>query len=731
MHQPACQLDMRSVMNTLGMTNTMKNKRSPHLARPAFRLAMLSAAVGALYLPAAHAAEAVLPSVVVTATGYEQKIKEAPASISVITREDLQKKPFTNLADAIQDLEGVSINGSGPGDKDISIRGLPGEYTLILVDGRRQNTREARSRGTGGFQQFQIPPMEAIERIEVVRGPMSSLYGSDAMGGVVNIITRKSPKEWHGSMTLGGTITEHSAEGNTGQSSFWVGGPLVKDLLSLQLYGALSNQAEDNIFYAKSGDGGKDANHLADINAKLSFTPNKDHEITFEAGHNELRKTTTPGKSINPVYSKEDQIDTRDHWSLSHNGKYGIVRSNLALYQEIEKSRTDVNNVNNGKGLKITNTTLDGQLSFLFDRHTLKIGTQAGQLVGSDMQAQEAFPAPDYKFTGKPNPDRITVNTWALFAEDTYDLTDSLKLTGGGRLDHHSVFGSHFTPRLYLVEQLNSQWTLKGGVGKGFKAPTIRQSTDGYCMRTGSGAETGLLCGNSNLKPEESTSYEASLHFDNNQGLSANATAFYNRFKNKVVSFGTDQMTNVLQSRNRKTKVYEDARIYVYDNVDNVDIRGLEFSGSWAFAPRWTVSGNYTYTKSKRHGGKETTFSGQSLEGMPLDKTPEHAGNVKLAWNPVEKLDVYTRLNFEGKQYYAAFRNGASGVRTRGGSSTWDLGGTYRINKTFDVNFAVFNVADRTVAIDDRLGNRSNGPLDGNWMVDEGRRYWLTLTGKF
>ncbi|XLM21708.1 TonB-dependent receptor, partial [Chromobacterium piscinae] len=105
-----------------------------------------------------------------------------------------------------------------------------------------------------------------------------------------------------------------------------------------------------------------------------------------------------------------------------------------------------------------------------------------------------------------------------------YDLTDTLKLTGGGRLDHHSVFGSHFTPRLYLVDQLNAQWTLKGGVGKGFKAPTIRQSTDGYCMRTGSQVETGLLCGNSKLKPEESTSYEASLHFDDNQGLNANAT---------------------------------------------------------------------------------------------------------------------------------------------------------------------------------------------------------------
>ncbi|SUX88675.1 Colicin I receptor precursor [Chromobacterium violaceum] len=721
MRQPACQLDMRSVMNTLGMTNTMKNKRSPHLARPAFRLAMLSAAVGALYLPAAHAAEAVLPSVVVTATGYEQKIKEAPASISVITREELEKKPFTNLADAIQDLEGVNINGSGPADKDISIRGMPGEYTLILVDGRRQNTREARSRGTGGFQQYQIPPMEAIERIEVVRGPMSSLYGSDAMGGVVNIITRKSPKEWHGSMTLGGTITEHADEGNTGQSSFWVGGPLVKDLLSLQLYGALNNQAEDNIYYARSRDGGKDAAHLGDFNAKLSFTPNKDHEITFEAGHNELRKTTTPGKTLALTSDKYDQLDQRDHWSLSHNGKYGIVRSNLALYQEIEKSSSDTNNINDGTDLKITNTTLDGQLSFLFDRHTLKIGTQVGQQVGSSLRAQEAL-KPPFKYVGTQNPDKVTVNTWALFAEDTYDLTDSLKLTGGGRLDHHSVFGSHFTPRLYLVEQLNSQWTLKGGVGKGFKAPTIRQSTDGYCMRTGSQVETGLLCGNSNLKPEESTSYEASLHFDNNQDLSANATLFYNDFKNKVVSYGTDQFTNQLIAKGKP------ARVYVYGNVDSVNIRGLELSGNWTFAPRWTVSGNYTYTKSKRHGGKETSYSGQSLEGMPLDKTPEHAGNVKLAWNPVEKLDLYTRLNFEGKQYYTGFRNGANVARTRGGSSTWDLGGTYRINKTFDVNFAVFNVGDRKVAIDDRA---RDGGLDGNWMVDEGRRYWLTLTGKF
>lgn len=691
-------------------------------ARHGVRLALLSAAVSALYLPAAHAAEAeaTLPSVVVTASGYEQKIKQAPASISVITREDLAKKPFTNLTDAIRDLEGVNINGADPTDKDISIRGMPGEYTLIMVDGRRQNTREARSRGTGGFQQYQIPPMEAIERIEVVRGPMSSLYGSDAMGGVVNIITRKAPKEWHGSMTLGGTITEHSNEGNTGQSSFWLGGPLVKDLLSLQVYGALNNQAEDNIYYSPGDIGGKDANHVADINAKLTFTPNQDHDITFEAGHNKLRKTTTPGKSLDSSDKKYDQLDTRDHWSLSHNGKYGNVRSNLALYQEIEKNRQDINNVSNNQNIKITNTTLDGQLSFLLDRHTLKTGVQFGNQEASGLSNTEAIRG----YQGAGNPEKITVNTWALFAEDSYEATDSLTITAGARVDHHSTFGTHFTPRLYFVDHLNSQWTLKGGVGKGFKAPTIRQSSANFCMPTGSSSKKrGTLCGNPNLKPEESTSYEVGLYFDNEKGLSANATLFNNDFKNKVVSFDTGVVNPLVPPVQGTPQT-----VYVYDNVDSVNIRGLELSSSWTFMPKWTLSGNYTYTKSKREGGKETTFDGHSLDGKPLDKTPEHSGSVKLAWAPMEKLDLYTRMNFEGKQYYTGFRNGANNVRTRGGSSTWDFGGSYKLNKSFDVNFAVYNLADRTVAVDNR---DRDGGLDGNWMVDEGRRYWLTLTGKF
>ena len=144
-----------------------------------------------------------LDEIVVTAAGNEQAFKDAPASISVVNQQQLKQHPVNRLEDALQDVPGVNISGSNANRSDVSIRGLPADYTLIMVDGRRQNTRESRPNGNGGFEGGFMPPVNAIERIEVVRGPMSSLYGSDAMGGVVNIITKNATKEWTGSLSSG------------------------------------------------------------------------------------------------------------------------------------------------------------------------------------------------------------------------------------------------------------------------------------------------------------------------------------------------------------------------------------------------------------------------------------------------------------------------------------------------------------------------------------------------
>ncbi|MCE6982643.1 ligand-gated channel protein, partial [Pseudomonas frederiksbergensis] len=111
----------------------------------------------------------------------------APASISAITREQIENKSYRDVTDALRDVPGVVVTG-GASSSDISIRGMASKYTLMLVDGKRQDSRATRPNSDGaGIEQGWMPPLEAIERIEVVRGPMSSLYGSDAMGGVINI----------------------------------------------------------------------------------------------------------------------------------------------------------------------------------------------------------------------------------------------------------------------------------------------------------------------------------------------------------------------------------------------------------------------------------------------------------------------------------------------------------------------------------------------------------------
>ncbi|MDO4968388.1 MAG: TonB-dependent receptor plug domain-containing protein, partial [Comamonadaceae bacterium] len=165
----------------------MPQKSVPFFTRPT----LLALAAAACASAIAQDNTQTLSEVVVSASGFEQDIRDAPASITVITNEQLAERRVNNLAQALEGVEGVDV-GAGTdktGGPNISIRGMPSEYTLILIDGRRQNSAgNVTPNGFGGTQTSFIPPVSAIERIEVIRGPMSTLYGSDAMGGVINII---------------------------------------------------------------------------------------------------------------------------------------------------------------------------------------------------------------------------------------------------------------------------------------------------------------------------------------------------------------------------------------------------------------------------------------------------------------------------------------------------------------------------------------------------------------
>lgn len=665
--------------------------------------------------------EVTLQTVVVTASQREQAIKEAPASISVITRKDIEARPYNSLADIMRSVEGVSVVGAGPNDQDISIRGMPGEYTLILVDGKRQNTRETMNRSTAGVQGNLLPPLSAIERIEVVRGPMSSLYGADAMGGVINVITRKVPEKWGGTVTVGGVLQQEKNQGDTRSVDFWVGGPIKKDVVGLQVSGKALHRGEDNIYYPLNGTSGANGQRDLSFDIKLAVKPARNQDLSLNAGREQLTYLSTPGRSIavaTPRNVPTTIVETRharEYWGVTHNGRWDLGNSTLSLYGE--RGTQDQWTASGRTPVKpaITDTVLEGKLEVPWagERNILTAGGQHIWSRLSGVGRQDAVPKGH-----APNSDSIKRDAWALFGENDYFVNSKFTLTTGLRLDHDDRYGSHVSPRIYGVYKLSPTWTMRGGVSSGFKPPTLRQSTAGYCMTTGgvAGAVPGTLCGNANLKPETSLTQELGVRYD--QGKSqVSLTLFNNLFKNKVSSYDTGVADPSSPGRN----------IYAYNNIDKVKLYGLELGAGTHLATQWKISGSYTMTQSRREGKAERAFDGSSLNGYPLDKTPKHKLNMQVDWTPLPQLSLYADINYIGREQWAAFRNGARGVRERPSTTTFDLGGRYRISKNLALNFGVLNLTNKMVPVDDR--SRANG-LSGNWMVDQGRRFALSLTAQ-
>lgn len=690
------------------MTNTFQHAVSAAPFRWATTALLVASATSAW---SQQEPTAQMDTIVVTASGVQQRIKDAPASISVLTQEDIKKGNYESVADAVRSVEGVSLVGDNPNTSDIVIRGLPGEYTLILIDGQRQNTRETMNRGTSGIQSNLLPPLSAIERIEVIRGPMSSLYGSEAMGGVINIITKKVPSRWSGSVAGAMTLQSDDDYGNSRNGEFWLGGPIQSDVLGLQIWGKSENRSEAGNFYpsADTAYGRKNQN----LGVKLTARPDSRQEIVLDMGTERTTTETTPGRSTLPTIAWKKVRHTRNHYGISHTGRWDFGQSKLALYTE-EGELEDWPKAALYSNRKVSNTTLDGNLTLPLEKHVLRVG---GQVLRSSLKgiSNEASVA------GLPtNTDKVSLTNYALFAEDDWLITEQFTLTGGVRMDHDERYSTHWSPRLYGVYHASDALTLRGGITSGFKAPTIRQSTAGYCMSTGGNSGIrGPLCGNPDLKPETSLTQELGLSYEWAPASTLTATVFNTKFKNKVVSFDSGLPSPVPPLANH---------LFVYDNVDEVKIRGLEMGVKMPLARNLRLDASYTYTQSRRQGGTETAFDGTSLDGLPLEKTPKHMLHAQLDWQTSSTLNTFARLNYSGKAMYAGFRNGASVTREREGSATLDLGGNYSLNKTTTLRLSVLNVTDRKVPVDVRT--RTTG-LDGNWMADEGRRLWLGVNAEF
>ncbi|MDY4324348.1 TonB-dependent receptor [Pectobacterium brasiliense] len=680
---------------------------------------------------------------VVTASGYEKKLTNAPASISVVSEEELSQKSYHDLGEALSGVEGVDVrSGTGKtGGLDISIRGMPSSYTLILIDGVRQNASgDTTPNGFDTMNTAVMPPLSAIERIEVIRGPMSTLYGSDAIGGVVNIITKKNSKQWSGSVNLSHTVQEHRKWGDSSTLGFYTSGPLVNDQFSLALRGNVEHRQGSSVT-SLSGTGDtrvpfptKTDNYT--VGGKLNFKTSDANTLWIDG---DISRQTYDNRSsqLGPIgvggggYRDGLRFE-RNKLTIGHDTdlSFGRWSSNLSYAVTENKGRLltprVLNTANAGlsgrdRELKNTNTIFDTMLvSPVGEDHLLTIG---GQFWDARLKDGIVLANSGETFEQK---------SWSLYAEDDWQLLDPLSLTLGARYEKHDSFGGHLSPRAYLVWNVADDWTVKGGVSTGYKTPSLAQLHNGVSGVAGNGWTTVL--GNPDLKPEESTNFETGLYYENAANVKANITGFVNHYKNKIDSYTISRNRITLPNGTNVTERVDSSR-----NIGKARTQGVEFATSFpVVVPELTLGLNYTYTHSEQIGGDNP--------GAALTNTAKHMANARLNWQIDEQWATWLAAEYHGKtprflSNYANLSDDEKLVYNARGANlkAWtvvNLGASYKVTKDVTLNGTVNNLLDK----DFSQVQSYNGYYAGDYFdssrsttgyVTPGRNYWVSVNVNF
>ncbi|MCH7340934.1 ligand-gated channel protein [Acinetobacter higginsii] len=664
------------------------------------RQSLLTISVLSSMMAVAHAAETQtnkdavqLDKIVVTASGFEQDIKKAAASISVLTQEQINKKAYRDVTDALKDVPGVVVTGGGS-SSDISIRGMGSAYTVIMVDGKKVNTRSVRPNSdNSGIEQGWLPNIGAIERIEVIRGPMSGLYGSDAMGGVINIITKKNVTEWTGSIKLDTTLQENSDSGNQYQTNAYIAGPLIANLLSFKANGLYSQRDEDEIY------GGYSKQKIRAGGAAFSLTPNDDHTIDLEYQRSIQNRDATVGKSISPVQTGRNKPANsltdyyRTEYSLTHRGKIGAVETHSYIQRE--------ENENPSRNMEATNTTFNTINKINFDRHSLSFG-------GMYLKEELDDKGNQLSVGGAKPVSNLDRYSWALFAENAWNIVDDFTLTTSLRLDKDEKFGDHWSPKVYGVWGLNDNWVIKGGVSTGYKTPALRATVAEWGQATGGGQSKGVIVGNPDLKPEKSVNYEVSFNWDNLDNLTAGLTLFNSEFKDKITEVRTCQGKNVGALECDWLGEKFDF-VSLRENVDKASMRGAEATFGWKVLPNVNLSANYTFTDTEQKSGVN--------KGKPLNEMPKHMFNTTADWEINDQFSSWGRVNYRSKT--SDYLSRTAMAKGKPAYTMVDVGVNYKPTQNIAVAAGIYNLFDKEI-----------DTATYNYVLD-GRRYNLGVTYSF
>lgn len=534
---------------------------------------------------AAHAQNLAQPeqleTITVTATMSAHDTRTAPASVTVVSREEMDKRNANDLLEAVRGEPGITLTGHGNGGrKTISLRGMEGHHVLTMVNGRRIATSDDIV-GHSNFQ-YNWVPMSGVERVEIIRGPMSTLYGSEALGGVVNIITRRPTDKWEGEFRLGGATLMQRSGGNDTNASVYVGGP-VGERVTLRVNGETryTQKIQQDEDPSKTELEGSKLN-LGSIGATIDLAANQTLDLNYMGGLEQRFFDTATSRGV--PFSQHYDI-RREQGDITWRGNFEKWNGQLRAYRsqiDVTNHRTNGQTPTDPQSMK--EEVIDGFATTTWGSHRL---TGGGELRRETLTYTDLI-------GGK---DKATHH--ALFLQDEIDLGHGLTFTAGARYDHHEIFGSEISPRAYLVWEANDDLVIKGGYGHAFKAPTLKQISPNYHY---SGSSYDIF-GNPDLKPESLDSFELGADWQvGDVGLYG--TVFHSRVRDLISSKVVDRINN----RNQ----------YRYMNISRARITGIEAGYVWDISRAFAWKTNLTWLKTK------DVDTGEQLDYKPKVSVSSH-----------------------------------------------------------------------------------------------------------
>lgn len=511
-----------------------------------------------------------LEPIVVTATKSGRNPKEVSAATQVITKEQIEDIGATNLTEALSLATGVQVvGGSTTGKKSLSIRGFDSRFSMIMIDGKRLAAEPDQAYELGRI------PISNIERIEIVRGPQSSLYGTEALGGIVNIIT-KNPREQSLNLSLSKGFYGHD-NADTGDMDFNFNSGQVGRFR----YSIYASYRENDAMYRNEGFTFSPYGYHRNFGGSVEYDLSKTETLRFDVSQASERTHEIANKNAALGFQLRTLDDNRrNEYSLSYTKKTDASELFFRYYHGLLHKKIDQVRVDNGMmpnwvRSERTVRAVEGRLTRkVNDAHTVTFGAEyrPEKFAGTGIEGDSGR---TIWYNGQAKTmSTVWLDYFGIYIQDEWKVSDRLRLITVLRYDDNNKFGSDLSPKLGVIYSFNDASRMKFNAARAFRSPTPNQLYQNY-----------NFFGNKDLKSEKANSYDISYEKEFTRS-SYKLSYFYNDVKN-LIALNGDPVRNT------------------YYNIDKAKIQGIEAEYSSKLSDNWSWTNSYTYLDAKDSGTDE------------------------------------------------------------------------------------------------------------------------------